>query len=64
MSVQAEDDLGGMYLSNFGGSTGGDYDELILRFLPRLDPLAGALKLTFTGTGEQVAVELLRFTPS
>ena len=44
--------------------TGGDYEELILRFLPRLDPLAGALKLTFTGTGEQVAVELLRFTPS
>jgi hypothetical protein len=61
MSVHAEDNLGGMYLSNFGGSTShDDCDELILRFLPRLDPLAGALKLTFTGTGEQVAVELLR----
>jgi hypothetical protein len=66
MSVQAEDNLGGMYLSDFGGSTGhDDYEEVTLRFLPRLDPLAGALKLTFTGrTGEQVAVELPRLTPA
>jgi hypothetical protein len=29
-----------------------------LKFLPRLDPLARALKLTFTGAGEQVAVSI------
>jgi hypothetical protein len=59
MSVHAADDLGGMYLTEFGGSTGhGDYEEVTLRFLPRLDPLARALKLTFTATGKQVALEL------
>lgn len=59
MSVQAEDNLGGTYLSTFGGSTGSrDYEELALRFRPRLDPLARGLKLTFTGTSEQVAVDL------
>jgi hypothetical protein len=64
MSVDAEDNLGGMYLSIFDGSTGdGDHEELTLRFLPRLDPLARALKLTFTGTSEQVAVEL-RLAPA
>ncbi len=59
MSVQAEDNLGGGYLSIFGGSTGhSDYEELSLRFRPRLDPLAQALKLTFTGKSEQVSVIL------
>ena len=59
MSVQAEDNLGGRYLSTFGGSTGhSDYEELTLRFRPRLNPLAQALKLTFTGQSEQVAVNL------
>jgi hypothetical protein len=59
MSVHAEDDLGGMYLSQFGGSTGhGDHEELTLKFLPRLNPLARALTLTFSGTGEQVTLEL------
>jgi hypothetical protein len=59
MSVQAEDDLGGRYLSIFDGSTGrSDYEELALRFRPRLDPLAQDLKLTFTGTSDQVAVDL------
>lgn len=59
MSVQAEDNLGGKYLSIFDGSTGNsDYEELALRFRPRLDPLAQDLKLTFTGTTEQVAVDL------
>ena len=59
LSVQAEDNLGGMYLSGFGGSTGhGDYEELVLRFRPRLDPLASALKLTFTGESQQVTAEL------
>jgi hypothetical protein len=59
MSVHAEDNLGGMYLSSFGGSTGHrDYQELALRFAPRLDPLASAVKLTFTGAREQIAAEL------
>jgi len=59
MIVQAEDDLGGMYVSVFWGSTfHGDHEELALRFVPRLDPLADILKLTFTGASEQVAVEL------
>jgi hypothetical protein len=59
MSVYADDDLSGMYLSQFGGSTGhGDYEEVTLKFRPRLNPLARALKLTFSGTAEQVALEL------
>jgi hypothetical protein len=59
MSVRAEDDLGGMYLSNFGGSTGhGNYEELALRFLPRLGPRASILKLTFTATRQQVTAEI------
>jgi hypothetical protein len=58
-SVHAEDNLGGMYLSQFGGSTGhGDHEELTLKFRPRLNPLAGALTLTFSGTPEQAALEL------
>jgi hypothetical protein len=58
MSVRAEDDLGGMYLSQFGGSAGhGDHEELTLMFLPRLNPLARALTLTFSGTGDQVTLE-------
>jgi hypothetical protein len=59
MSVQAEDNVGGRYLSIFDGSTGrSDYEELALRFRPRLDPLAEDLRLTFTGTSEQVAVDI------
>jgi hypothetical protein len=59
MLAHAEDDLGGLYLSQFGGSTGhGDHEELILRFLPRLNPLARTLTLTFTHRAEQVSIEL------
>lgn len=51
VSVTADDDRGGRYLSSFGGSTGrGDHDELVLQFLPGLDPLARSLTLTFRGT--------------
>jgi hypothetical protein len=57
--VAAADDLGGMYLSQFDGSHGhGDHEELALRFLPRLNPLARALTLTFSGGVEQVTLEL------
>ena len=59
VSVHADDDRGGTYLSTFGGSTGHrDHEELALRFLPRLDPLARALKLTCRGAREEVAVDL------
>ncbi|HCU93734.1 MAG TPA: hypothetical protein DHU96_13810 [Actinobacteria bacterium] len=60
VSVHAEDDLGGRYLSNFGGSGAWPRgrEELGLRFLPRLDPLARALKLTFRGASEELAVDL------
>ena len=56
-SVNAEDDLGGGYVSSFGGSTGhSGHEELALRFLPRLNPLARRLTLRFRAAGEQVAV--------
>jgi hypothetical protein len=70
VSVHAEDDRGGTYLSTFGGSTrypdrdelgheeAVSHEELALRFLPRLDPLARALKLTCRGAREEVAVDL------
>jgi hypothetical protein len=59
LSVQAEDDLGGRYLSQFGGSTGDrEHEELAVTFLPRLNPLARALTLTFSHAGEQLTVGL------
>jgi hypothetical protein len=59
ISVTAEDDGGGRYVSSFGGGTGqGDHEELALEFLPRLDPLARTLTLTFRGDAEQVPLTL------
>jgi len=59
VSVHAEDDRAGTYLSTLGGSTGDrGNEELALRFLPRLDPLARALKLTCRGASEEVVVDL------
>ena len=59
MSVAAEDDLGTMYLGQFDGARGyGDHEEVTLRFLPRLNPLARSLTLTFTGSAERVTLEL------
>lgn len=59
VSVRAEDDLGGMYVSQFGGShPHGGREEVTLRFLPRLSPLARAVTLTFAGTGDQVSLEV------
>jgi hypothetical protein len=58
-SVAAEDDLGGLYLSQYdGGSSHGGHEELALRFMPRLNPLARALTLTFSTACEQVTLEL------
>jgi hypothetical protein len=59
VSVYAEDDRGGTYVSGFGGGTGhGDHEELALSFQPRLDPLAHALILTFRGASEEVPVDI------
>jgi hypothetical protein len=59
VSVYAEDDRGGTYVSVFGGSSRRpDHEELALQFLPRLDPLARAIKLTCRGAGEEAAVDL------
>lgn len=61
MLVHAEDDRGGTYLSEFGGGSGNaDHEELIVKLLPRLNPLARRLTLTFSGTGEgeQAALEI------
>jgi hypothetical protein len=35
-----------------------EQEKVALRFLPRLDPLARALKLTFQGAHEQITVDL------
>lgn len=73
VSVYAEDELGGTYVSEFGGSTGlpardeefggngsarRGHEEFALRFVPRLDPLARALKLTCRGASQEVAIHL------
>jgi hypothetical protein len=59
VSVHAEDDRAGMYLSTFGGSSGDrGTEEFALRFLPRLDPLARTLRLTCRGASEEVVVDL------
>jgi hypothetical protein len=60
MWVAAEDDLGGLYLSQPGHGTvrrDDPEEELVWGFLPRLNPLARALTLTFTHAAEQVTVE-------
>jgi hypothetical protein len=65
-SVHAEDDRGGSYLGSYVRNTGllneeeraAEQEELALRFLPHLDPLARALKLTFQGAHEEITVDL------
>ena len=59
MTVYAEDDLGGLHISNFGGSRGRPgYEEVKLTFRPRLDPGAGLLTLTFAGETQQVSAKV------
>jgi hypothetical protein len=59
VSVRADDDQGGQYLSTFGGSTGHrDHEELKLKFVPRIDPLARRLKLTFSSHAAEAVVDL------
>jgi hypothetical protein len=59
MTVFAEDDLGGLYISEFGGSRGRPgYEELKLTFRPRLAPEASLLTLTFASETEHVTAEI------
>ena len=59
MTVFGEDDLGGLYISNFGGSRGRPgLEELKLTMRPRLAPGASLLTLTFAGETQQVTAEL------
>jgi hypothetical protein len=59
MTVFAEDDLGGLYLSNFGGSRSRPgYEEVKLTMRPRLAPEARLLTLTFAGETQQVTAEV------
>lgn len=69
-SVRGEDDRGGSYVGGYARNTlvltpeesarenGGGRVELALEFLPRLDPLARAIKLTFQGADEEITVDL------
>jgi hypothetical protein len=68
--VHAEDDRGGSYLGSYARNTGlpseeelaeervMEREELALQFLPRLDPLARTLKLTFQGAHEEITVDI------
>ena len=59
LTVFAEDDLGGLYLSNFGGSRGRPgLEELKLTMRPRLAPRARLLTLTCASQTQQVTVEV------
>jgi hypothetical protein len=59
MTVSAEDDLGGLYISSFGGSRGRPgYEEVKLTMRPRLAPEARLLTLTFAGEAQQVTAEI------
>jgi hypothetical protein len=75
--VYAQDDRGGTYVSFRGrGARHRDLEEepaheeqvghmvVALRFLPRLDPRARALTLTFRGADEEIAIDLRLGSPS
>jgi hypothetical protein len=59
MTVFAEDDLGGLYLATFGGSSGRPgYEEVKLTMRPRLAPGASLLAVTLASETQQVTAEL------
>jgi hypothetical protein len=59
VTIRAEDDCGGSYQYSFAGSAGRDgVEELSLQFRPRFDPLARRLRLTCTGSAEQIPVDV------
>lgn len=53
--VEAQDDLGGTYVSRLSR---GSREDLAFRFLPRLNPAAHSVKLTFRVASEEVSVDL------
>jgi plasmid stabilization system protein ParE len=58
LSVRADDDQGGRYVPTFGGSSGErGHEELMLNFIPRIDPLARRLRLMFSGEAEEAEAE-------
>jgi hypothetical protein len=59
MTVFAEDNLGGLYLSESGGSRRRpEYEEVKLTFRPRLAPGASLLTLTLASQTQQVTAEI------
>ena len=59
MRVFAEDDLGGLYISNFGGSDSRPgCEEVKLTMRPRLAPEARLLTLTFASETQRVTAEI------
>jgi hypothetical protein len=70
IAVHAEDDRGRRYLASYDRSTSApgseepagepamEREELIARFIPRLDPLAWNLRLTFQGAHQEILVDL------
>jgi hypothetical protein len=50
--------LDGRFVVTAAGREPRDHEERVLRFLPRLDPLARTLDLTFRGVDEEVRVSL------
>jgi hypothetical protein len=59
LTVFAEDDLGGLYLSNFGGSSSRPgHEEVKLTMRPRLAPRTSLLTLHFASETQQVDAEI------
>jgi hypothetical protein len=59
VTISAEDDRGHSYAYSFGGSAGRDgHEYLTLEFSPRLDPFACRLRLTCSGSTEQVSLDV------
>jgi hypothetical protein len=58
VELSAGDDRGHSYLPSFGGSAGRDGHEYVtLQFTPHLDPRARRLRLTGSGSTEQIPLE-------
>lgn len=59
VAISAEDDRGHSYSYRFGGSSGRDGHEYVtLQFTQRLDPLTRRLRLTCTGSTNQVTLDV------
>jgi hypothetical protein len=59
VTISAEDDRDQSYSPGFGGSAGRHGHEYVtVKFSPRLDPLARRLRLTCTGSTEQISLDV------